>query len=344
MNMNKLSQGKLPGEILSRIVSKSPLDGSVIVGPRVGFDSGIIQIENNTLVVTTDPAIYLPRNIPIDMFAFGAVHFAASDVAVFGALPRYMLYNFLVPVGTKVEFAETVSELICEHCKKLNISIVGGHTGAYYGIETPVIATTMMGHPINSEFILPSNAKPGDKILVTKWIGLEFVVALAYYDEEKLRRIIGDKKLREFKQLYILETVVDEALLLTKENLTRAMHDITEGGLATALNELADASNVGFRVEYEKLPMTPEISCVLSALNINPLHVSSTGSLLAAIPNEYVDQALEILHKNNIPATTIGEFIKNTETRELIMRNKVLPFPRENTDAFAEYFKLEKNL
>ena len=340
--MNKLSQGKLSREILSRIVSKSPLDRSVIVGPRAGFDSGIIRIENNTLVVTTDPAIYLPRNIPIDMFAFGAVHFAASDVAVFGALPKYMLYNFLVPVGTKVEFVETVSELICEYCRKLDISIVGGHTGAYYGIETPVIATTMMGHPINSEFILPSNAKPGDKILVTKWIGLEFVVALAYYDEEKLCEMVGEKKLRKFKQLYVLETVVDEALLLTKEKLTRAMHDITEGGLAVALNEIADASNVGFQVEYERIPMTPEISQVLSTLSINPLHVSSTGSLLAAIPNDRAEQALKILHKNNVPATIIGEFTENTETRELVMNNKILPFPRGDKDAFAEYFRLEK--
>jgi len=338
--MTKLPQGKIPTELLRKIISNIKSDKTVLVKPRPGFDSSIINISNDKLVLSTDPAILLPVNIPYDMFAFGAVHFVASDISVFGAAPRYMLYDFLVPVGFEEQYLLDIASLVNKYAEDLGVTIIGGHTGAYYGLKIPIISSTMIGFLIHDEPILPSNAKPGDKIILTKWLGQEFLVALYYDNRELLERIIGNQNAKKYKHLYKLQSVVNEATLLTRLKLVNAMHDVTEGGLLTALNEVADASGLGFRIYYDSLPITEDAIKVFDQLNINSLKVSSTGCLLTAIQSDLVDDALKTLNKEGVPASIIGEFIEDKSIRILLQNNRVIKLSREEGDEFAKFFKI----
>lgn len=273
------------------------------------------------------------------MFAFGAVHFVASDITVFGAYPRFMLYNLLLPVGFDSERIFKISSLISKYARDINVFIAGGHTGAYYGIKIPIAASFMIGFLINNKPVLPSGARPGDRIIITKWLGLEFMVSLYYHNIELMEQIIGANSARKYRDLYKLETVVNEATLLTKENLVNAMHDVTEGGLATALNELADSSNLGFEFYYEYLPINEETFKIFQHLNINPLHVSSTGCLIAAIHKEHVNDVLKLLKKNDISAEIVGLFTKEKRRKIVYDDNRVEQFPRDEKDAYAAFFK-----
>lgn len=338
--MKQLPQGKIPNKLLMKIISNIKSDETVLVKPRPGFDSSIIAISTDKLVVSTDPAILIPRNIPYDMFAFGAVHFVASDISVFGAVPRYMLYDFLVPVGFKEKDLLDIATLVNKYAEELGVIIIGGHTGAYYGLEIPIISSTMIGFLIHNDPILPSNAKPGDKIILTKYLGQEFLVALYYYDRELLERIIGSKNARKYKYLYKSQSVVNEATLLTRLKLINAMHDVTEGGLLSALNEVADASGLGFKIHYNSLPLNDDIIKVFDHLNINPLKVSSTGCLLVATPSDLVEKVLKALRKENVPVSIIGEFIEDKSRRIIIRENETIKLNRDETDEFAKFFKI----
>lgn len=338
--MEKLPQGKLPPNILSKLLEKINLNKNVLVGPKVGFDSSVIFLENKKIVVTTDPSIYLPKKIPPEMFAFGIVHFAASDIAVFGAIPQFMVYNLLVPVGIEIDFVSRIIELIIEESEKINVSIIGGHTGAYSGIHIPVATNTMIGIPINDRIILPSNAQIGDKIILTKFIGLEFIVALSYYNPQLISEILNENFVKKYREMYRLETVLDEALILAKHNAVHAMHDVTEGGLATALKEIADASNVGFEIFYDQLPIPEDVEAILMHLNIDPFYVSNTGGLLATIPSDEEDNVLKLLRKMNIQASVIGEIKRREDGRYLIKNGKKYRFTYQFKDYFAEHFKI----
>ncbi|MEX2690399.1 MAG: AIR synthase-related protein [Candidatus Njordarchaeum guaymaensis] len=343
--MKKLTQGKLPPNLLRKIIKEyiGIVDKKVLVGPEVGFDSAIIQITDDKIVVTTDPALFIPREIPIEMFAFGLVHFAGSDIAVFGAKPKWMIYNLLFPPYTDSSFILDIAKAVDKECKKWNISIIGGHTGVYSGIKIPIGTTTMIGELISDRPILPSGAKPGDSIILTKWLGLEFLVALSYSKPNLIENLLGKKGLEKYRTLYTMQTTIPEAMLLTKELKPHAMHDVTEGGLAAALNEMADSSNVDFIIREENLPISTDLDKVFSELKIDPLKVSSTGSLLISIEKEKTDDIISLLSRSGIHASIIGEFKKKGTGRFLEIEGKVLPFPEPGTDFFADFFVISNN-
>ncbi len=333
--LSKLRQGKLNIEALKRVVSaaRETLKDYVLIGPEIGYDSAVFKIKDELIAITNDPAIMIPKSIPIEMFAFGTVHFAASDLVVFGARPEIMIYTIIFPVGYEEEKALRIIEEIKNEAKKLNISIVGGHTAAYSGIMTPVSSTTMLGKVIR--LLSPKNIKAGDVIISTDKIALEFIVALAYENLEKLEEILGERAKR-YLDLWREETVVSEALALLDIEGVHAMHDVTEGGLIGSLYEWSYATGLGIIVNLEKIPLRDEIRTVLSYLNINPMNVSSTGTLLIACEREYSEEIIRKLRMHKLDANVIGEFIKGRGVK-VFKEGKEIKV--EMKDVFAEVFR-----
>jgi hydrogenase expression/formation protein HypE len=120
--------------------------------------------------------------------------------------------------------------------------------------------------------------------------------------------------------------------------VVNSMHDATEGGLVAALNEVADASEVGFRVEMEKMPVSQEAWVLQDHFKLTldeVLSMSSTGTILAAVDPQAKDKVEEALRRNEISASFLGNFTKNKE-RLFIKNKKRLDFPRVADDPYSK--------
>ncbi|AFL94318.1 hydrogenase expression/formation protein HypE 1 [Thermococcus cleftensis] len=328
----KLPPGKLRNDVLREVVfpNLGIEDPKIIHGPREGFDSAVLEYdESHYLVVATDPTL----GVPEETFGFFAYHFASSDVAVFGARPRWLVLDLLLPPGSGKGFLEKVMRELNAECRRYGSSIIGGHTGVYPSIREPTGTTTVMGLVRKDGLKLPL-ARPGDRILVTAKVGLEFAVSAAYFREKELRKFLSFREIARLREHFRSETVVPDAL--TARPFVRGMHDATEGGL-TALHEVADNSGLGFRVYAEKLQLDPLVKRVLDFYGLEPWSVSSTGTLIAITPPGKVDALITELNKNGIGAFEIGEFTEDKE-RLLIENGEEKEFPVFEGDPYVELY------
>lgn len=328
--------GKLPTEDLKRLLSCIKKDPSVIVPPQLGFDSGVHLLDDDKcLVVSTDPCLEVPE----EWFGWFLIHYVASDNALFGAKTEFCAINLLGSPSTKPAVFHRAMRQACDAANELEIAIVTGHTGTYDGLSTLLGVCTGYGHIDRDRLVTPGDAKPGDHVLCIKPIGLEVAVNFALTHGALAERLFGVKRTREFTKLVTLQSCVKEALLLAEIERVHAMHDATEGGLTAALNEMAEASNVGFKVEWEKLLISEEVNELrefYQLSNEQVLSMSSTGTVLAAVSPEAKDRVEDVLQQNNIEARFLGSFTEDMH-RILVKNGEETLFPREADDPYARF-------
>jgi hydrogenase maturation factor len=135
-----------------------------------------------------------------------------------------------------------------------------------------------------------------------------------------------------------MQSCVGEALELAQIGGVHAMHDATEGGFVAALNELAGASKTGFRVDWEKLPLSKELLALQSYFKLSDeqvLAMSSTGTILAAVKPESQQKVTAALGKLGLSACFLGEFTEKQE-RILIRKGKETLFPQATDDPYTQ--------
>jgi len=327
--------GKLKREDLIEVLKCIKKTSQVIVPPMPGFDSGAHTIgDNMCLVVSTDPCIGVPKK----WFGWFLIHYAASDVAIFGAKPQYATINLLAPPRTKKTVFERVMKQACDAADELNMTIITGHTGTYEGLSTLVGTCTAYGIIRRDRLITPAGAKPGNHLICTKPLGLETLVNFSLTHKRLASELLGRREALKLMRKVKMQTCVKEALLLAKTGSVTAMHDITEGGFVAALNEMADASNVGFSVDFAKLPILPEMRKLSEHFQLTReqiLATSSTGTLLAAVSPNYQGKAIQVLSKYGLKAETIGVFSKSKE-RLIKYDGEKVDFPKEADDPYAK--------
>ncbi len=309
-------------------------DFRVIVPPMIGYDAGVHLLHGKYVAVATDPC----TGVPEEWFGWLMINYAASDVALFGARPEFCTITLLGPIGTKPEVFQKIMKQTCSAADELGIAIVRGHTGMYGSIKEPLGVCTVYGIVEPKKLITPGNAKAGDLILCTKPLGLETITNFSLTQKEKARELFGADKQGEFEKLVYLQSCVKEAFELAEVGGVHAMHDATEGGFVAALNELAGASKVGFKVEWEKLPLTNEVFALQNHFKLTDeqvLAMSSTGTILAAIKLEMQEKVKAALNKNGLSSCIIGEFTEKQE-RILIKKGKDTPFPSLADDPYTQ--------
>ncbi len=325
--------GKIDKEVFDKIIfpNLGKEDKRVIIKPKHGVDAGVIEIdEERVLVVACDPTFGMPVIMPF--FGWAIVHICASDVAVLGAKPEFMTISLLLSPETDAKVLESIWLQISEECKKLEIAIVGGHTGVYPGIGYPLNGgCTVWGIAKRDELTPASNAKIGDKVIITKGPAIEAAGILAYQGEEKLKRFIEPNLVEKAKNLIWEMSVVKDALIAKK--YAHAMHDATEGGLLNGIYEIAEASQVGVKIYEEKIPILEEVKAVCEYFQIDPLIAISEGTLIITIEEEKVGSLIKELKENNIAAWEIGEIVKEERImvkkdgkKESLLPVKVDPF------------------
>jgi hydrogenase expression/formation protein HypE len=226
----------------------------------------------------------------------------------------------------------------CQAADELDIAIVRGHTGMYDSVKDMLGVCTVYG-TVNPEKLKTSGgAKAGDLVFCTKPLGVETATNFSLTHQELAQKLFGPKKQQEYAKLVPMQSCVKEALQLAQIDGVHAMHDATEGGFVAALNELAGASKVGFRVDWEKIPVPQEVLALKEHSGLSDdqmLSLSSTGTILGAVDPDGQEKVTTALEKNGLSAYFLGEFTENQE-RILIKKEKDTLFPQVAEDPYTQ--------
>jgi hydrogenase maturation factor len=309
--------GKIPVQVLKEVIFKNlgVKRKEVVLGPAAGFDGAVINIGNSSLIVSVDPITGA-----IERIGWLAVNINANDIATFGVEPAFFLSCILLPENANRGIVETISAQMDEAAKKLGIAIVGGHCEVTPGLTNPIVVGCAMGLTEKGNYVTAGGAKLGDRLILTKSVGIEGTAILAADREEQLKKALKPAMLRNAKKFYDNISVVKDAIAAFKTGAVHAMHDPTEGGLAGGVHEMADASNLGVKIYEEKIRIAPETARICDFFRIDPLQLIASGSLLIAAKRNSADKVVKVLEKNQIAAAVIGEFVSSPEKRFIVRK------------------------
>src|SRR5215207_3429875 len=301
--LESLPAGKLPGWLLRKVLPGSVGDRDVLVGPGLGRDAAAIAVGERVIVAKNDPITFASES--------GAAHLVevnANDVACMGATPRWLLVTALLPQGvTPADVLNQFAELR-ETCRQRSVELIGGHTEIVPGLERPILVGMMLGDASPGDLLTPGQARAGDALLVTKSLAIEGTALLARERAADLRSQIGDEAIQA--ALSLLHdpgiSIVAEAEIARRSGGITALHDPTEGGLATAVRELAMVSGTGVEIEATAVPILPETFAVAEALGVDPLGMLASGSLLIAVRPEAVSGIMRDIEGAGIPVANVG--------------------------------------
>ena len=333
-----MKTGKLPAEALTRLLAAAECDDPrVVVGPSFGEDAAVVRVGERLLVAKTDPITFAS-----DVIGWYAVHINANDVATMGARPSWFMATILLPEGAAESLAEQIFEQITSACRSLGVTLVGGHTEITGGLERPIVVGAMLAEASEAQIVTTAGARTGDHLLLTKGIAIEGTAVLAREAAEALRaQGIGDETLDRARN-YIYDpgiSVVEEALLACRTAPVHAMHDPTEGGLATAIYELAGAAKVGARIRRDSVRVLPETAALCDALRLDPWGLLASGSLLIALAPEDCDRVVAALRKANVEVACIGAMAFEREGVIIDQQGRRHPLPRFQRDELARIFE-----
>lgn len=331
-----MKTGKLPSDLLARLLARLPPNERVLLGPGIGRDAAAIDLGGGrVLVAKADPVTFAT-----DQIGRYVVHVNANDVACLGARPAWFLATVLLPEGASRETAEQIFEQIRSACNELSVVPVGGHTEITMGLDRPIIAGTMLGEATTDQLVRPDGARAGDHVILTKGIAIEGTALLARDAPDALRARGVPQDVIESAARLLIEpgiSVVREALAACATGAMHALHDPTEGGVATALLELAEASGLQVRLRREEVPVLPETSTICAALGLDPFGLLASGALLVVVAPEACETACEAVRREGVGVTCVGE-LASGEGFAIIDTRSLEPLPRFERDELARFF------
>ncbi len=251
--------GKLSPEIFSELIFPRLGAGSehVIVGPRHGVDVGIVEIGDKAVALTTDPVFIVPE-YGWQRAAWFALHILVSDAVTSGLKPSFLSIDLNLPMEMTGEQLDVVWDVIHQECCRLGIAIVCGHTGRYENCHYPMVGgATVLSVGEKHEYVTPSMARPGDKVIITKGPAIEatgiFAAMFPKLIEDSFGAGFADRAQRVFYKMSVVEDAMSAVSVGVREEGVTAMHDATECGIWGGLFELAEAAGSGARVEKESI-------------------------------------------------------------------------------------------
>lgn len=306
MSSDILPVGKLPPELLLKIFSQNPIhDNQVILGPGIGLDCAVINTGGpNLLVVKSEPVTFAT-----DQIGWYALQVAANDIATAGALPRWYSATLLLPENkTDEALVLQISEQVAAACQALHISLIGGHTEITAGLDRPLLIGSMIGEVPSNQLVTPQGARPGHKILLTKGVPIEATALLAREFPQKIIPFLGEDTVRQAAG-YLHSpgiSIIRDARLAMRAGRVTAMHDPTEGGLASALWELALASKNNLVIDPAAVHIPSLCQKICAVFELDPLATLASGALLLTTPSEDAPAIQRAVKAAGIPCNVIG--------------------------------------
>ena len=308
MRPGKLSESVLKRSVLKQIKTKRD---EVIRGAAVGEDCAFFSFDKGEgCLITTAPII-------VDEFetiGFGLTA-VVNNVAAAGGEPVGIIVSSILPDKTLESVVQRLSGEMERVCKSMNLQIAGGNTMITKVVNKPILNVTVVGkkqRSLHEEF---HQYRAGLDLIMTKWAGVAGTSILAEKEQEKLENRLPSYIVENGKNLKHDISVLQESSVAMSVGV-QGMHDISRGGVFSALWELAEKGNIGIEVDLKKIPMRQETIEICEVLGVNPYELYGAGSLLMVS-----DKGNEIIHeleKLEIPATIIG---KTTEENGKVLLN-----------------------
>jgi hydrogenase maturation factor len=332
-----LRPGKLPQSLLASLLSQIPhRDPRVLLGPGIGRDAALIEFGDRVLVAKTDPVTFATRRI-----GAYAVHVNANDIACMGARPAWFLASALLPARSPESLAAQIFDDIVSACEQLGIELVGGHTEVTIGIDRPMIAGVMLGEAAAGDIVRGENIQPGDAVLLTKGIAIEGTALLAHDSPSELTaRGLDAAIIDSARELLNAPgiSVVRDAAAICASTRPKLMHDPTEGGIATALYEVAQAAGAMLNIDVSAIRILDETQAVCDALALDAFGLLASGALLAIVDASRADGVKRSLRTANIDCEVIGEVVGGEPAVIIGAGNQATPLPVFARDEIARFY------
>jgi len=324
-----LPLGKLPPELLEHILKQAPqFDQRLFLGPGTGLDCAVLDFGDHYLVLKSDPVTFATEEI-----GWYLVQVNTNDIATTGALPKWLMLTALLPEGrTTPELVQALSDQVYRACRAHQISMIGGHTEITHGLDRPILIGTMIGEVAYQDLVTPRGAHAGDHILITKGVPVEGTAILAREFPLRLAEELNAEEIETASNFLHQPgiSVLEEAQIAVRTGGVTAMHDPTEGGLETALWELAKASQISLEVNLNAVPIHPLSRRVCQVFGIDPLATIASGALLMTCAPSHAGQIQQAIQSKGIRCAEIGRVVdgppKVWEIASGEVR-KLLPYP-----------------
>jgi len=333
-----LPVGKLDMHLLAELIGDLPRDPGVVVGSGIGCDVAVLDIgAPYYLLLKSDPITFAT-----DEIGHYAVTVNVNDIACAGGLPRWLVATLLLPETTTTEaLVRDIFRQLRQACARHGVLLVGGHTEVTHGLDRPIIVCGMVGDVPVDRLVTSGGAKPGDALLLTKGIAVEGTSLIA---REKRAELLS----AGFEGPFINRCagmlhepgicVLDEARAASLAAPVHAMHDPTEGGVATGIWELADAAGVGMRVDGDALPVYPETRALCAHFGLDPLGLIASGALLIAAAPGDASTIIEACARRQIPCAVIGAVTEPGTGCILVTDGAETRLPRFDQDEIGKLF------
>ena len=326
--------GKLPPDVLDNLLKSASSHPRLVVGPKIGEDAAVIDMGDRYLIAKSDPITFVEHHI-----GRYAVHVNANDIACMGATPLWFLMTLLLPEGRADEaMINRIWKEVENTCDDMDITICGGHTEITSGLEFPILSGHMLGEVSKENLVRGADAQVDDLILLTRPIPVEGTAILADAKYDFLKNHMDVEILENAKKT--LESpgisVVAQALAAAGTGQVHAMHDPTEGGLATGIHEMAEAAGLGVIVEENNIPISFEGGKICKALNLDPLGVITSGALLLAVPAEGEETVRETLMETGAMSVQIGRLCAPDSGVMIRRDGKTSPLRRFDSDEISK--------
>ncbi len=334
MNSIRLPVGKLSPEFLASLLAALDADDpSVIVGPGVGRDVAILDVgAEDYLVVTTDPITFAT-----DALSYYAVCVNVNDIATSGGTPSWMLTTLLLPADeTDEALVRDIWQQLEQAAAQVGVLLVGGHVEVTETVQTPVVSGMMIGTVGKDSYVTAAGAQVGDEIVLLGPAPVEGTALLAREVGDRLHEegFSAEQIHEAAKMLFEPGICVMDYAILARHACTdiHAMHDPTEGGVATGLWELALASGIGLRVEAEAINLVPLGEQFCTALGLDPLGLIASGCLLVALPVEEAAKLVDVAREATLPAAIIATAVPESAGLTIHHAGQTQPLPRYDQD------------
>lgn len=307
----KMKIGKISEMVLTHSVLKQlgqPRE-EVLVGAAVGQDFALVSVDGQMSGASAVQVCYHLED------AGFAVYRAINSLLCGGGTAQGIFCMAVLPPALENEEWKQMMGAVHQACLDLKIQILGGHTETTSTVQYPIVAITGIGQTKNEVGIESGKLKPGQDLVMTKWIALEGTALLAQHKEETLLQRYPYALVKMAQEFTKYLSVEDEARAAIHFGAA-ALHDVSQGGILTALWEMAEHSGTGLEVDLKKIAIRQETVEISEHIGANPYTMPSSGALLIGTDNGY--GLVRELEKLKIKASVIG---KVTDKAERVIRN-----------------------
>ena len=314
-----MDEGKLKLSLLKELLKLSGSEKKgVVLGGKIGSDVAIIDIElakdgaNEFYDENSD--VYLieksdPITFPTSEPGKHVVIVNSNDIACSGALPYGFLSTIIAPKSMSFEEIHEIQQQMDEQCKKLEITILGGHTEISSSVNSIILSGHMFGF-VPKAYLIPNKLSLDERIVIIGYSGAEGTGIIIKEAGKRINRILDEDEIKEGKRIGSNINITELALDLNKRFKPSLIHDATEGGVYGALSEIVAYTDFGIRLEDDP-PISGVTKKIAKRLNFNPYRLISSGAIILSANQEKSLKIFEYCNLNDIPCKIVGIVIKS---------------------------------